>query len=112
MKKYIFYILSVLLLFTGCKEAVKSPTIINSFPVIYPDYVGVTVPASIAPLNFMIKSEKYDLIDVVITGKNNGILHVQGKKIIQFSESDWHKLLNDNIGSTLKVLVSLKSNGA
>lgn len=112
MKKYIFYILSTLLLFTGCKEIVKSPIIINSFPVIYPDYVGVTVPASIAPLNFMVKSEKYDLIDVVITGKNNGVLHVQGKEIIQFSESDWHKLLNDNVGSMVKVLVSLKCNGA
>ena len=111
MKKNIFYILSAFLLFMGCKEVVKSPTILNSLPVIYPDYVGVTVPASIAPLNFTIKSEKYDLIDVVITGKNNGILHVQGKEIIQFPESDWHKLLNDNIGSSVKVAVSLKYNG-
>ena len=111
MKKYIYYILSALLLFTGCKEAVKSPTIINSFPVIFPDYVGVTVPASIAPLNFTIKTEKFDLIDVEVTGKIKGSIHVQDKEIIQFSENEWHQLLADNKGEKLNVVVSLKLNG-
>jgi len=79
--------------------------------VIYPDYVGVTVPASIAPLNFTIKAEKFDLIYVEVTGKIKGSIHVQDKEMIQFSENEWHQLLADNKGEKLNVVVSLKLNG-
>jgi hypothetical protein len=111
MKSNYIYILISLIILTGCKESVKSPIKVDKFPVLYPDYVGVTVPLTIAPLNFTIKTEKFDLIDVEVTGKIKGTLHVQGKKIIQFSENAWHKLLADNKGSSLLVVVSLKTHG-
>ena len=112
MNKYSSYILILLLtLLVGCKESVKSPKLIDTFPAIYPDYTSVTVPASIAPLNFTIKSVKYDVIDVVVTGKVKGTLHVQSDEIIQFPEKKWHNLLESNKGSDIQVLVSLKSDG-
>ncbi len=33
---------------------------INQFPEIFPDYVGVTVPANIAPLDFNMADEDID----------------------------------------------------
>lgn len=111
MKQNVVYIFSLLLMLAGCQEKVSSPVAIASKPVIYPDYVDVTVPVSIAPLNFTVKTEKFDLIDVEVAGKIKGSMHVQDKEIVQFSEKEWHTLLSQNQGSSIQVIVSLKSNG-
>jgi len=107
----IFFILIsiVSLCLFGCKESIESPDIVDKYPVIYPDYLDVTVPASIAPLNFTVKLEDFDKIDVVARGKKTGSIHTQNKEIIQFSESDWRQLLEGNKGSQIEVTVSLKS---
>jgi hypothetical protein len=109
MKNKIIYISILLGLFVSCKEIVKSPILLTTLPVLSPDYVGVTVPATIAPLNFTINNEKFNLIDVEITGKVKGSLHIQSKNVIQFGEDDWHKLLMENKGSSLQIVVSIKS---
>ena len=70
LKLKYFYAIAILLFFAGCKENVNSPVMQKSKPAIYPDYVDVTVPATIAPLNFWIKTEKYDLIDVVLKSED------------------------------------------
>ncbi|MFZ1835590.1 MAG: hypothetical protein WAU22_02960, partial [Segatella copri] len=57
-----------LLLFTSCGEQVINPEKLNVIPPVFPDYIGVTVPASITPLNFVL-SIPYDKIDVTISGK-------------------------------------------
>jgi len=111
MKRNFIYIFFLLIFFVSCQEKVKTPLKLASVPLLYPDYVNVTVPASIAPLNFTIVSEKFDLIDVEITGKMKGSLHQQSDEIIQFPENEWHQLLLDNKGSSLQVVVSLKSDG-
>jgi hypothetical protein len=74
--------------------------------------VDVTIPATIAPLNFTVNAEKFDLIDVEVTGQIKGSLHVQDNEIIQFPETDWRRLLSDNKGANLQIVVSLKLNGA
>ena len=111
MKRNLIYIFLSLILLAGCKEAVTSPVKTGTFPVLYPDYVGVTVPTTIAPLNFTVNSVKFDLIDVEITGKIKGSLHIQDHEIIQFPENDWHQLLAGNKGTSLQVVVSLKTKG-
>ena len=107
-----YIILISLFILAGCKESVKSPVLVDKSPTLYPDYVGVTVPATIAPLNFTVNTEKFDLIDVEATGNVKGSLHVQGKEIIQFPEDEWHNLLAGNKGSAIQVVVSLKANGS
>jgi hypothetical protein len=92
----------------GCKEAVRSPAQVNKYPKLYPDYTEVTVPATIAPLNFTIKADIFDRIDVVVTGKQKGTIHVQDKEVIQFPEKEWRRLLMDNKGSDIEMLVSIK----
>lgn len=111
MIRYLFITITTLIVFSGCNEQVESPHIIDAYPVIFPDYVGVTVPASIAPLNFTIKAEKFDKIDVKIRGQKSGEVHVQDKEVVQFSEKDWHSLLENNKGSAIEVEVSLKLDG-
>jgi len=106
------YICAMVTAFTGCREAVKSPVQVNDYPKLYPDYTEVTVPATIAPLNFVIAKEKYDVIDAVATGKQKGAIHVQDKEAIQFSENEWRQLLLDNKGTDIEILVSVKANGA
>jgi hypothetical protein len=53
-----YIILISLFILAGCKESVKSPVIVDKSPTLYPDYVGVTVPATIAPLNFTVKGKR------------------------------------------------------
>ena len=110
--KHTFYILALMITFTGCKETVKSPVQVNEYPKIYPDYTEVTIPTTIAPLNFMMKAEKFDRIDAVVTGKQKGSIHVQGKEVVQFPEKEWRQLLSDNKGTDIDILVSAKVNGA
>jgi len=111
MKQYLYCLFFSLIVLVSCKEVVNSPLIVNAIPELYPDYADVTIPYTIAPLNFTVNSEKPDLIDVVVTGKNKGTLHIQDKSLIQFDEDEWHKLLVENKGSSLQVVVSLKSKG-
>jgi len=77
-------------------------------PSLFPDYVGVTIPATIAPLNFTVE-EKFSKIDAVVEGSLSGSLHVQGKSSIEFHKGKWAKLLRENEDGTLKVTVSIKS---
>ena len=64
---------------------------VNDLPKIYPDYVGVTIPAEIAPLNFNFSDEDIDLMDVVVKGSKGGELHAQGD-YADFDIDDWHAL--------------------
>ena len=40
----------------------------EEWPEIYPDYIGVIIPATIAPMNFDYIGGKHDRIDVIVTG--------------------------------------------
>ena len=63
----------------SCSSGPENPTMVDQLPAIYPDYIGVTIPAEIAPLNFnIIAAEDIDMVDVVVRGSKGGELHVQG----------------------------------
>lgn len=65
MKK-IYYLLMGCLLLAGCSQKPHDITMVSQLPAIYPDYVGVTVPANIAPLNFCMEDEGYTAMSVQI----------------------------------------------
>ena len=48
-------VILVILVFVGCTSQVENPTKTDRLPAIYPDYVGVTIPVEIAPLNFTLR---------------------------------------------------------
>ena len=77
-------------------------------PHIYPDYLGVTIPVNIAPLNFCLADEAAQLIDAVITDNHGNNLHSQGKESVDFDLDDWRELLSQNRGDSISVTVSAK----
>ena len=74
---------------SSCSESPSSPTMVNEQPAIYPDYIGVTIPADIAPLDFNFTDEEIDCMDVVVKGSKGGDLHANGDWA-DFDVDDWH----------------------
>ena len=62
MKKIIYTLMIVWMGMTACTPSVENPTMVNRKPSIYPDYIGVTIPADIAPMNFNIKGDTVDVV--------------------------------------------------
>ena len=79
-----------------------------SLPHIYPDYVGVTIPVNIAPLNFNMADEGALFVDAVITDRHGNSLRGQGDETVDFDLDDWHQMLQQNRGDSLSVTVSAK----
>ena len=96
------------LLFAACTETVSDAKQENALPQIYPDYLGVTIPVNIAPLNFGMTDEKALLVDAVVSDRHGHNLHSQGKESVDFDLDDWHTLLDQNRGDSLSVTVSAK----
>ena len=108
MKKIILSLLSVLLLTACTSETVSDAKQEKNHPNIYPDYLGVTIPVNIAPLNFGMADETALLVDAVVTDRNGNTLHSQGEESVDFDIDDWHELLDKNRGDSLSVTVSAK----
>ena len=108
MKKIILSLLSVLLLTACTSETVSDARQEKDLPNIYPDYLGVTIPVNIAPLNFGMADETALLVDAVVTDRNGNTLHSQGEESVDFDIDDWHELLDNNRGDSLSVIVSAK----
>ena len=108
MKKILFTLLSVLLLTACSTETVSDAKQEKNQPNIYPDYLGVTIPVNIAPLNFGMADEKALLVDAVVADSKGNTLHSQGEESVDFDIDDWHELLDKNRGDSLSVTVSAK----
>ena len=83
------------LLLASCTSVPENPRKVDALPAIYPDYIGVTIPEEIAPLNFSLMNEAVDMVDVVVRGSKGGEIHVQGR-YADFDISDWHQLAAQN----------------
>ena len=112
MRKKTVYWLAVVgcWLLVACTSGVENPIKVDSLPAIYPDYVGVTIPAGIAPLNFDSTEPDVDAMDVVVRGSKGGELHLQGDEI-DFDIDDWHELTRQNKGGELTFTVCTRKNG-
>ncbi|MDF9831429.1 hypothetical protein [Parabacteroides sp. PF5-6] len=95
-----------LCLLTACAEQLKDVREVMELPAIYPDYTGVTIPATLAPLNFSYDGPA-ERIDVVIEGTRGGKIHLQGKTA-RIPAAKWQSLLQQNKGGQLNVTVVAK----
>jgi Tol biopolymer transport system component len=83
----------------------------DKYPQIFPEYIDVTIPPNIAPLNFIIK-EPGESFAVRISSKNGNDIKVSGKSpSIQINISDWNKMLALNQGEVLNVEVFCRNEG-
>ena len=102
--------LLALLTLVACHQRPEHPQMSDRQPAIYPDYIGVTIPAGIAPLNFNMADEKVDRVDVVVKGSKGGELHANGRHA-DFDIDDWHALTKQNVGGRLTFTVCAHSDG-
>ncbi len=91
----------------SCTSKVKDARHIKRTPPIYPDYIGVTIPARIAPLSFNFEDETIKTMDVVIRGSKGGQMHSRGS-FADFDIKKWHALTERNKGGRLTVTVTVK----
>ena len=98
------------LLTVACSDAPKDVVAVDELPLIYPDYVGVTVPVDIAPLDFAMQSDSVSTIDVEVKGADGTTLHANGE-YADFDIAAWHALLAQNRGDSLSVTVCAKQDG-
>ena len=108
MKKILYILMSFLLIVSCSTESVRDAKQETAQPKIYPDYVDVTIPVNIAPLNFCMADEGALLIDAVITDKQGNSIHSQGGESLDFDIDEWHQLLRNSRGEKLTVTVSAK----
>ena len=100
-----------LCLMMACTSKPHDVEEVASYPDIYPDYIGVTIPIEIAPLNFSINDEAVTTMDVEVRGSQEGNLHAHGP-YADFEIEGWHQLLKQNQGGKLVVSVCAEKEGA
>lgn len=98
------------LLLTACSRQPENVQQVNQLPEIYPDYLDVTIPEDIAPLNFAMADDSVTTVDVLVTGVHGGSMHVNGG-YADFEVDAWHNLLKRNRGSKLTFTVCAERNG-
>ena len=104
------YILLLLLLAASCGHRVHDARKVAILPEIYPDYVDVTIPAGIAPLDFCMADESVECIDVVARGSKGGEIHAAGE-YADFDIDDWHQLTEQNQGADITMTVCALRDG-
>ena len=111
MKRFILLSLFAIALL-GCGRTPRDPQQIDAYPPIYPDYVDVTVPAGIAPLNFSIVDPDVRLgrVYVEAKGKKGDPIYAEGR-YADFDVDDWHELTKQNRGEDLTVSVYVEIGG-
>ena len=83
---------------------------VDALPEIYPDYIGVTIPAGIAPLDFNMADESIGSMAVEARGSKGGEIHAQGEWA-DFDVDDWHELTMQNRGGKITMTVYAKKDG-
>ena len=94
----------------ACSSEPDNVIKVDRLPEIYPDYIGVTIPADIAPLNFNYVDEEIDRMDVVVRGSNGGKMHVNARWA-DFDMADWQALIRQNQGGKITFTVCVKKGG-
>lgn len=107
-KRVVIYLAFLLLVLVSCKPSPIDVKSSDKYPRIYPDYVDVSIPQNIAPLNFMLK-DNCDKLLVTIKGENKSI-EVSGKQKVQIPLKEWKDLLCNGT-QNLEVSVIALNNG-
>jgi len=100
------FILFLPLFIASCQREVVR---VDALPPIWPDYVGVTIPAGVAPLDFSLDGS-YDRIYVRAEGSNGTSCTARGRWA-RWDVSRWHKFTEANVGGTLTLTVVGKKDG-
>ena len=109
MKRTLSLLITATLVLAACSPKARNASQVAARPDIYPDYVGVTIPTGIAPLDFTVKGT--DAIDVVLKAPDGKTLRSGGIASTKFPIKKWARLLQKSIGDSVMVSVSARKNG-
>ena len=101
----IFVAAAASLLLFSCAPVVE----VDSLPEIFPDYVGVTIPAGIAPMDFNLP-EGFTKVRVEVKGSVEGSMK-GGGRWARFGIRGWKALTEANKGGSLTFSVCGKKDG-
>ena len=104
--------LAGLLLFASCAQTHENAEQVNHLPNMYPDYVDVTIPVNIAPLNFEIRNKHLCNIETILTiegaDKNdadNTLTATSNSQNLKFDLKEWKYFLAKAAGKNIKVQI-------
>ncbi len=109
MRSIIYLTISLVYLFlSACSKPIEIAKTDNELPRIFPDYIGVTIPSNIAPLNFKL-IEVTDKNQAAIFETNGVKFEVRAKNgQFQIPESRWKELLKASADSGFSVTVCIR----
>ena len=107
MKIYYILFAAFCLLFASCKPNVPSDAK-EADVEMFPDYLDVTVPVNISPLNFRLKSELEEGVAVFKSVSLEETVTADGG-CFSMSLSRWHKLVASAAGSSISAVVYFKA---
>ena len=106
--KHLIILFLPLFILLSCGRGIVDPVAFGLPPAIFPDYKDVTVPVTIAPLDFDL--DEADRLDVSLTGDDGTVIHVNGPGA-RFPRKAWRKLLKANAGASIRVETFGRVNG-
>ncbi len=114
MKKVLYLIIYIAFNLASCQQAYNLPTSFQEQEEqanIYPDYRDVTIPANIAPLNFLVKDSLGGDFVVELRGeKGEALIAGSTDGSIQMDTTAWRTLLKENRGKQITVSVFAQHN--
>lgn len=109
MKQTIYMLLLLPFLLWNChpKQPPRVTAFTDSIPAIYPDYVSVTVPAQIAPLNFSLCSYREGYVTFSCGKDSFSVSTTSG--FFDLPATEWKKLLASAAGNRVTVAICAKT---
>lgn len=101
-------LIAVFLIACSGAEIPTSYIKVNRYPEIYPDYVNVTIPCNIAPLNFISRGSERCVARLTI-GNQTYVYGDDNKVVIDIDE--WKTILANSRSKSIKVEVFLEKDG-
>ena len=93
----------------SCAGIVEPVTVVDENPPIYPDYVGVTVPVNIAPLNFKLAGDlPHQKVAATFSAGEKTFSTISRKGVVQIPLKVWKQLTANASGGPIKVSVSVR----
>lgn len=98
-------LLTVCISLSGCSRIRKAARTADVQPEIFPDYIGVTVPVNIAPLNFMMEGVEHIQAVFRIDGKEQTLV-CGSEGVVDIPLDEWRDMTSKAAGSKIEVEVS------
>lgn len=111
-KTIVSALLAISALLASCTPTPENVRRSNALPLIYPDYCDVTIPRNIAPLNFLLRTDGCEAVEVAVKGAGEAakILNARGNEVV-FDIDEWHELMEQSVGKEIEVTVTALIDG-